>query len=244
MTLNLVTVQMRVERDVQANLSRILRGIERAATDGADFVLFPEAALSGYYGGFDQPAIEAGLAQVSAACRDRGVAALVGTCYREGQAVYNQVRVFSDDGMYLGAHSKTIPTRGDLEWCVAGGGVQVFEHKGLTFGALICNDFWCTPPSALPDTHLVQQLAEAGARVVFHAINSGFNLGYLKWHTAHLEMYADIYNIHVLTSNAAGDEPTNAPSGLLTPQGDWAAQADPTGEQYLLCSIEVDEATP
>ena len=34
---------------------------------------------------------------------------------------------------------------------------------------------------------IAQALKALGAQVIFHAVNSGFEQSYLKWHTAHLE---------------------------------------------------------
>lgn len=243
MTIRLATAQMSVLPHLDTNLPRILGHIERAAAEGAQFVLFPEGALTGYHGDTDPLLTESGLVRIGAACADSGICALVGTTYRDGQTVHNQVRIYDETGLLVGAHSKTIPTRSDLKWHRPGGGPQVFEHRGLRFGALICNDLWCTPPAPLPDTHLVQQLAEGGARIVFHAINSGFDLRYLKWHTAHLETLAWSHRIHILTANASGDLALNAPSGLVGPNGEWLAQADPVGEHLLVVDADLpDEA--
>lgn len=240
MNLKLAAVQMPVARELDANLPKMLRYIDRASSDEADLLLFPEGALSGYHGEIDQEQVEDGLSQLRRACAAGGVCALVGTSYREGQSVYNQVRVYDDGGRYLGAHSKTLTTGGDLQWTTPGGGTQVFEHKGLCFGAMICNDLWCTPPCPAPDTHLVQQIAQAGGKAVFHAINSGADQGYLKWHTAHQELYARVYGVYILAANAAQPSAVNAPTGLLSPRGEWLAQAERLGEQYITHDIEVD----
>jgi NAD+ synthase (glutamine-hydrolysing) len=231
-----MVVQMPVSPDVADNLPRILEHIARAGENGADFVLFPEGALSGYHGEIDQARIESALAEVAEASARADVCALVGTSVREGQSVYNQVRVY-DAGRYLGAHSKTVPTGGDLTWCVAGGGAQVFEARGLRFGCLICNDLWCTPPSPMPDPHLVQQLAERGAEAIFHSVNSGFDQSYVKWHAAHLETYARIHKVWIVTANAAGTEPVNCPSGVVGKDGEWVVQAEPVGEQVVCAEI-------
>lgn len=239
MTIRLATAQMPVQPYLETNLPRILQHIDRAAAEGAQFVLFPECALTGYHGDTDPLLTETGLVRIGAACANCGICALVGTTYRDGQTVYNQIRIYDETGLLVGAHSKTIPTRGDLKWHRPGGGAQVFEYSGLRFGALICNDLWCTPPASLPDTHLVQQLAQGGACIVFHAINSGFDQRYLKWHTAHLEMLAWSHRVHILTANASGDLPLNAPSGLVGPSGEWLAQVDLVGEHLLVVNAEL-----
>lgn len=239
---HIATAQMAVKRNAAENLPRILESIAAAGAAGAHFLLLPECALSGYHGEFDQAEVEGGLDAIAQACASTGVVTLVGTGFRDGQSTYNQVRILDQAGGYIGAHSKTIPTFGDREWCVAGGGAQVFEVLGLRLGTLICNDLWCTPPSPVDDPHLVQALEALGAQLIFHAVSSGFEQSYLKWHTAHLETYARLFDVTIVTANAGGDEPNNCPTGILDASGEWIAQLDRVGEGLLFGTIEIAEA--
>lgn len=230
----IATAQLAVRPSVVDNLPKILDYIDRASEGAADFLLLPEGALSGYHGDIDQVEVDQGLERIAKAADAADLVVLVGTSYREGQSVYNQVRIYNEMGQYIGAHSKTLPTPDDLEWCIAGGGLQVFKALGLQFGVLVCNDLWCTPPSPVDDPHLVQGLKSRGAQVIFHAVNSGFDPRYLKWHTAHLEAYAWLHQIPIVTANVGGVEPNNCPTGILGPEGEWVAQLDRTGEGLLI----------
>lgn len=239
MGFRIATAQMAVHHSASENLPRILETIDRARESAADFLLLPECVLSGYHGDFDQREIQHGLESIAEAAERANTVVLVGTSFRDGQSIYNQVRIYDEAGRYVGAHSKTVPTSGDLEWCVAGGGLQVFRARGLAFGALICNDLWCTPPSPRDDPHLVQRLKAMGAQVVFHSINSGFDQRYLKWHTAHLETYAWLHALPIVTSNVGGDEPNNCPTGVLNAEGEWVCQLDRQGEGLAVTALEV-----
>lgn len=237
MEFTLAGVQMPTSSDVEINIARILSYIERAGEGGVDFLLFPEGALSGYISYFNQKQVESGLQQVAAACRENSVCALVGTCIRDDGEIRNQVRIFDKTGNLLGKHSKVLLTDGDLRWGTPGDEAEIFEYEGLRFGALICNDFWATPPCSMPDPHLVQQLAFNGASIIFHAINSGPSGHYLKWHEAHQELLAKVYNIYILAANATGRQPVNSPTGVVGPDGQWIKRAHRFGEQYILCEL-------
>ena len=89
---------------------------------------------------------------------------------------------------------------------------------------------------------IVQALKALGAQVIFHAVNSGFEQSYLKWHTAHLETYARLFDVTIVTANAGGDEPSNCPTGTLDASGQWIAQLDRVGEGLLFATIEIAEA--
>ena len=89
---------------------------------------------------------------------------------------------------------------------------------------------------------IVQALKALGAQVIFHAVNSGFEQSYLKWHTAHLETYARLFDVTIVTANAGDDEPSNCPTGTLDASGQWIAQLDRVGEGLLFATIEIAEA--
>ena len=54
-------LQMRVTRDITSNEQRILRGIDRAAKQGADFLITPEGSLSGYRTDLDREVLDQAL---------------------------------------------------------------------------------------------------------------------------------------------------------------------------------------
>lgn len=174
-TIRVSGVQMRVSHKLAENLPKILAHIE---TSDADFIVFPEMSLTGYHGDFSQKAAAAAWRQIATACRQAYVTALIGTGVHTDGRTYIQTRIKTDEGRLLGTQEKLIPTLGDREFCKPGEELRVFKHKGLTFGCLICNDLWVTPGCGpYPDPRLTYQLGQRGARIVFHAINSGSSPG-------------------------------------------------------------------
>ena len=121
--------------------------------------------------------------------------------------------------------------------------------NGFPVGGLICNDLWanpqCTPG---PDPHLTQQLAEMGARVIFHAVNGGRDgSDYARdviwpFHESNLLMRAKAGKVWIVTVDNCHptDIPCSAPSGVIDPQGQWTVKAKPVGEQFFVHTIELE----
>ena len=181
MNLRVAGTQMQVTPDVGQNVTAIRGAIQQARQAGADILLTPEGALSGYTPEFDPQAVEAGLAQVTGLARQLQVGLALGTCFKEPDGlIYDQLRFYDAQGGYLGFHSKILrcgtmsePTEGEIN-AYAATPLRTFSFKDIPVGGLICNDLWANPQcTPMPDPHLTQQLAQMGARVIFHAVNGG-----------------------------------------------------------------------
>lgn len=240
--------------DVQENLRALRRMIARARKDKADFLLTPEGCLSGYTSEFPVEETLKAVEAVERTAKRANLNLLLGTCMVEkrtdgkGTDRYNQVRVYDRRGRYQGFYAKTLlctdplrPGVGEMAAYVQGT-PRVFQLDGLTFGCLICNDYWANPCcTTYPDIHLTQILAGLGAKVVFHAICSGGSGETCRaFHHENLLMRARASRLYVVTANAGyPDREVNAFSGIISPDGQWLRQADPQGEQYFCHTIEV-----
>ena len=258
MRIRVAGAQMPVTRDISANEAAIVAAIDWASKAGADILLTPEGSLSGYTHEFDASAVADALERVTSHAREASIALALGTCFiePEGQC-YNQLRFYDRDGEYLGFHSKTLrcgtltdPPEGELNH-YAVSPLRVFDFGGIRIGGLICNDLWATPgytPQA--DTHLTQQMAEMGARVILHAVNGergpqGGDHLFWMYHEANLLLRARASKLWVVTVDNC--HPTNlhcsSPSGVVAPDGTWACLAEPVGLQYFLHTIDLDDAS-
>ena len=244
-TYRIAGMQMTINRGLDFNLPKILEGIERAANHNADFVLFPEMALTGSGGGFDQAKRDAALKQIRDVCRQHRIAALVGTGNHQTDGSYNQVCVIGDLGEIGGTHEKIVPTISERRWCTPGKALKTFEHKGLHFGSLICNDLWVTPGCGpYPDPRLTHQLGEKGVDLIFHSINSGSSARHIPFHESNVSLRAAESRVYIITVNAAREgEPVNCASGIMKPDGTWQLTVDRIGEQFFVTDIEVERET-
>jgi predicted amidohydrolase len=252
MTIRVAGAQLPVTDDVQDNVLAIGRALEFAAKERAQILITPEGSLSGYTSHFDAREVTDGLRRVTAQASTAGVGLALGTCFVESDgACYNQIRFYAPDGTYLGFHSKTLtcgtledPPQGEInDFAVAP--LRTFMFGGTRIGGLICNDLWanpeCTPG---PDPHLSQQLATMGAQVIFHAVNGGRNgseWSHVAWqyHESNLRMRARAGRVWIVTADSCTptDLPCSAPSGVIAPDGSWACQTEPVGEQLFAYTI-------
>lgn len=135
--------------DVASNIERTVAAVEKAAADGADVVVLPELASSGYV--LHEPTLRSvaertdrpgaalrAWADVAAATRTTVVAGLPES---DGDALYNTAVVLGPDGrvvtryrkLHLFAGEVGVFTPGDL-------GLPVAEVGGLRLGVLVCYD--------------------------------------------------------------------------------------------------------
>jgi len=158
-----------VNGDFAANHARVVKVYAQAATQGVDFVCFPECFLSGYTLESCvacEKAIDAPEMQALAALTRGGPAMLVGFTEKRDTKRYNSVAVYAD-GNLLGVQTKTQLCRGradqppESEAAYANSelGVHVFEHKGIKFGVCICHT------TSFPEPAMLLRLK--GARLLF-----------------------------------------------------------------------------
>jgi len=153
---------------VARNAERILAMIAEARdVYGADLVLFPELALSGYPPEdlLMRPSFlaECETALHSIARHTRDIVAVVGWPQAAGAVVYNAASVLRDGAVAATYRKRELPNYAVFDErryfeVDPDGGACVFEVKGVPVGLVICEDLWF--PEPLADT------ANAGAELV------------------------------------------------------------------------------
>ena len=153
---------------VASNAERIAAMIAEARDEyGADVVLFPELALSGYPPEdlLLRPSFladcEAALQRIATATQ--GIVAVVGWPQAAGAVVYNAASVLRDGGIAHTYRKRELPNYAvfderryfdvdpDRDTCV-------FEVAGVSIGLVICEDLWFPEPLA--------ETMQAGAQLV------------------------------------------------------------------------------
>ena len=119
------------------------------------------------------------------------------------------------------------------------GTLRVFTCRGLTFGALICNDLWATPGcTTAPNPYLAWRLKQMGAQFILHAVNSGSDQRYRPYHESNQELWARALRVPIVCVNAVkGDTPTNVASGLISAEGTRVVTVPTVGEQEFTCEL-------
>ena len=138
--------------DVVGNTERIIAFISEARDmHGADLVLFPELALSGYPPG-DLLLRLSFLTECEAAIRriaatTRAIVAVVGWPEAVGAVAYNATSVFRDAAVVATCRKRDLPNYAVFDerryFAIdPDGGACVFDVKGVPVGLLICQDLW------------------------------------------------------------------------------------------------------
>lgn len=154
--------------DLAGNTDRIIASITEARDlHGADLVVFPELAVSGYPPEdlLLRPTFlaecDAAIGHIAAATR--GIVAIVGWPEAAGAVVYNAASVLRDGAIAATYRKRDLPNYAVFDerryFSVdPDGGPCVFEVKGVSVGLLICQDLWGVEP--------LTETAAAGASLV------------------------------------------------------------------------------
>ncbi|MBW1945220.1 MAG: nitrilase [Deltaproteobacteria bacterium] len=196
--------------DVQANLEEILEKIALEKERGADLIVFPELALTGYFVGqryhevalrLDSPEIN----RLAAATRD--TAAVVGFIEESPSLnFYNSALVAVNGSVAFAYRKLNLPNYGVFEerkYFSSGKQVPVFKLDDFSVAVFICNDLW--HPS-LPYLGVCQK-----ADIFVTIFNS--SLGSMGTEFSNIEsweiinkFYARVFGIYNICANRVGTE--------------------------------------
>ncbi len=161
--------------DLDGNRALILERLEDAKRANADFVVFPELAVTGYppedlllRPGFLRAA-EGSLEQIALAAR--GIVVLVGAPHFD-RDLYNACAVCAGGEVKAMVKKRFLPNYGvfdEVRYFAPGNELFFFEHGETLVGVTVCEDMWQPgPPSS--------DLALAGAELIVNISASPFHL--------------------------------------------------------------------
>lgn len=226
--------------DVSANLARIGRAAEEAASNGARLLIAPELAVTGYGAGeavakLASPAggeVEQHLAEIA---RKHSIAVVAGFAEQAGDIVYNSALFVDEKGqsrIYRKSH-----LYGDYErglFAAEKPSADLLEYAGVTFGMLICYDV------EFPEN--VRRLALAGAELVVvpTALPKGATGSFIAKTLIRTRAFEN--QIYVAYVNHCGNDGAFDYAGLsciAAPDGSFLAQAPEADEALLYAEIEL-----
>jgi len=229
--------------DLSGNRERILAGLSEAREAGADLVLFPELAVTGYppedlllKPGFLRSARES---LDAIAAQSSGIAALVGFPNLD-RDLYNACAVCAN-GALLGIYRKRfLPNYGVFDedrYFQMGGDLLLLRFGETLIGPTVCEDIWQPGP---PTT----ELALAGAHVIANISASPFHLAKGQEREEMLAVRARDNTCWVAFVNAVGGQDELVFDGhslVIDQEGTVVARA-PAFEEALLI-VDVDAAS-
>jgi NAD+ synthase (glutamine-hydrolysing) len=175
--MRLALVQMNpVVGDLDGNRATIIARLEDAVSAGADLVVFPELAVTGYppedlllRPGFVRAA-EQSLREIAAATHD--TVALVGTPHFD-RDLFNACAVCAGGEVKAYVKKRFLPNYGvfdEFRYFAPGDELFLFELGDAVVGVTVCEDMWQPGPPAT-------DLALAGAQLLVNLSASPFHLG-------------------------------------------------------------------
>ena len=211
---------------------------------GADVVLFPELAITGY-----PPedlllrpsfihAAEASLAQI--AREARGIVVFVGTPHLD-RDLYNACAVCAGGEVKAIYRKRFLPNYGVFDehrYFAPGRDLFLLEHGEVLTGPTVCEDIWQPGPPAT-------DLALAGAQLIVNISASPFHVGKEREREQMLQTRARDNVCYVAFVNAVGAQDElvfDGHSVVLDDEGEVLARAPGFEEALLVVDIEPQEA--
>ncbi|WP_298442549.1 NAD+ synthase [uncultured Ferrimonas sp.] len=205
-SLNIALAQRNyVVGDIEANAAAICKDIDAAVQQGADLVLFPELALTGYppedlllRPDLYQRCVEQ-LALIQH--HNPAVGVIVGHPHRQDGELYNSASLFHNGQTLALTHKQKLPNYrvfDEQRYFACGSSSCVVEFAGHRLGLLICEDIWHPEP--------VAQLRQQGAEILLSLNASPFDMTKLDERLNVLEACSAEAQVPVVYLNLLGGQ--------------------------------------
>jgi NAD+ synthase (glutamine-hydrolysing) len=231
--------------DIAGNAERISAGVDAAREAGAELVLFPELALTGYPPE-DLLLREHFLADAHSALRDlagatHGVVAIVGFPEYSSQKIYNAAAVLRNGEVQAVYRKMHLPNYGvfdEQRYFTAGIEPMVIEVGSKRIGVTVCEDLWTPGPPASTE-------ASDGASVLVNISASPYHAGKGAERELLFAARAREHNVHVAFCGLVGGQDElvfDGHSFVLDQTGQTIARGAQFQEDLLICNL-LDTAT-
>jgi NAD+ synthase (glutamine-hydrolysing) len=233
--------------DIAGNAQRILTELRRAREAGADLVLLPELALTGYPPE-DLLLREHFLADAGAALKElareaTGTAAIVGAPELAGGRVHNVAAVLADGAVqhiYRKIHLPNYGVFDEQRYFTPGDSGMTIDLGGHRVGVTVCEDLWQPGPPATEE-------AAAGASLLVNISSSPYHAGKGSEREELFAARAVETRAHIAFCAMVGGQDElvfDGHSFVLNPAGETIARARQFGEDMLLCDLDLPPAGP
>ena len=241
--------------DLKKNIEKHLKFIKTAAEAGAEFVIFPELSLTGYFlkdsiydVGVNLNGEEAFIFEpLYKASLDSGISVIAGFVEKdENYNFYNSSFCISK-GKIINVHRKVyLPTYGmfeELRYFKPGGGFSIFDMAGVKASILTCEDAWHLSSSYIAvnkGAEIIVVNSASPARGITEGLDKFSSIN--MWEEL-LSVIAFYYRSYVIYVNRVGFEDGIGFSGgscIFGPTGEMDARIDYLEEGYLKVEINLD----
>jgi NAD+ synthase (glutamine-hydrolysing) len=231
--------------DIDGNAQRIAAGIDAARERGAELVLFPELALTGYPPEDlllrEHFLSDARAALERLATHAQGIVAVVGFP-EHAEAVYNAAAVLRDGGIDVVYRKTHLPNYGvfdEQRYFQAGaGGGTVIDIGSERVGLTVCEDLWRPGPPASEE-------ASSGASVILNISASPYHAGKGDERERLFAERAREHGVYIAFCGLVGGQDElvfDGHSFVLAPDGTTIARAAQFEQELLICDLAAPES--
>ncbi len=240
--------------DKAKNLEKMKGYITAAAKRGADLIVFPELALTGYdveekvlmHRENAETVPGPSTSEIAVLTHKFNVYVIFGLPEKDTvhpDTFYNSAAVIGPDGI-IGSYAKIVPTGLEIKWCKKGKKPFCFDTPWGLIGVGICYDTYMFP-------ELPRFYAALGARLYIHITALDSFPGWKEYYYNQLQARAIENMMFVASSNLAGRESSSNFLGnslILGPGGNhhdiryYARALGENNEDIVLATIDLAEA--
>jgi len=192
--------------DIDGNLSRLLEVASRAAESGAQILVPPELAITGYppedllLKSSFLKATRRALEDFAAKASD--VTAIIGFADSGPEGLYNAAAVCHGGRVQAVYHKQLLPNYGvfdERRYFTSGTSVLLIDTPAASIGVCVCEDAWST-------TGPIAALANAGAQVIAHLNASVFHKGKVELRNEMLREHSERHGVPIVYVNLVGGQ--------------------------------------
>ncbi|WP_312650739.1 carbon-nitrogen hydrolase family protein [Aminipila sp.] len=256
--INIATVNFKTSwGNKEENLDKIKDNLIEAAGMGAELVLFPEMALTGYDDvkeTLKPEKMQSKLAEtipgvssleLEKLIKELEIYAVIGMPEqdeKDSSIIYNAQAVFGPEGL-IGSYRKMHLPPPEPRWATRGDKPFIFETPWGPIGNAICYDIYTFP-------EMVRYYAAKGCRLILNSTAYAYEHGPLVGPRT-LEAYVLINGVYIATANLVGQDlsstfyggsqvlgPTEKSGELCYYAG--CSFADEKAADYTICNVEID----
>jgi NAD+ synthase (glutamine-hydrolysing) len=227
--------------DLAGNAAKIIEFSQRAAEKGADLVIFPELAITGYPPEdllLKPQFISDNLAALQKVKdRIKDIIAIVGFVDRKGKDIFNAAAIIYKGRIYGVYHKQCLPNYGvfdEKRYFKAGDYFLNFRIGDYRFSILICEDAWEKEP--------IECLAKSGAQMVLDINASPYHMGKLSLREKILREKAKENQVLIAYVNLVGGQDElifDGGSLIIDSKGKITSQAPVFKEDLLIRDVNL-----